>query len=226
MLGKKDIFYFLMPTEAKPDKVVLMKGKITSDNIAEIKDAKLEVRFEDGTTKKQEIKVQDNGNYVAVANIGDGKQDALLEVKKQGKSYESKLITKESSNETFIKDQELEVKSIKKGATFTIDDILFKTNSSELDQKSLLVLKGFANWLKDNKDIKIEIQGHTDDLGSDMDNLALSQDRAFSVMEYLASQGIPASRMTFKGYGETQPKVANDSPENRAKNRRTDFKVL
>lgn len=225
-VGKKDIFYFLMPTEAKPDKVVLMKGKITSDNIAEIKDAKLEVRFEDGTTKKQEIKVQDNGNYVAVANIGDGKQDALLEVKKQGKAYESKLITKESANETFIKDQELEVKSIKKGATFTIDDILFKTNSSELDQKSLLVLKGFANWLKDNKDIKIEIQGHTDDLGSDMDNLALSQDRAFSVMEYLASQGIPASRMTFKGYGETQPKVANDSPENRAKNRRTDFKVL
>lgn len=225
-VGKKDIFYFLMPHDAKPDKVVLMKGKITSDNIAEIKDAKLEVRFEDGSTKKQEIKVQDNGSYVAVANIGDGKQDALLEIKKKGKSYESKLITKEASNETFLKDQELEVKTIKKGATFTIDDILYKTNSSELDQKSILVLKGFANWLKENNTVKIEIQGHTDDLGGDNENLALSQDRAFTVMEYLSTQGIPTSRMTFKGYGESSPKVPNDSPENRAKNRRTDFKIL
>lgn len=225
-VGKKDIFYFYMPTHAKPDKVVLMKGKINTDNIEEVKDAKLEVRFEDGTTQKQEIKVQDNGDYVAVANIGDGKQDALLEVKKKGKSYESKLITKESANETFLKDEELEVKTIKKGSTFTIDDILYKTNSSELDKKSLLVLNGFANWLKENPDIKIEIQGHTDDLGADADNLALSQDRAFTVMEYLASQGIPTSRMKFKGYGETQPKVPNISDTNRAKNRRTDFKIL
>ncbi len=225
-VGMKDIFYFYMPQHARPDKVVLMKGKINSDNIAEVKDAKLEVRFEDGTTQKQEIKVQDDGNYVAVANIGDGKQDALLEVKKKGKSYESKLITKESSNETFIKDQELEVKTIKKGSTFTIDDILYKTNSSELDSKSLLVLKGFANWLKDNPNVEIEIQGHTDDLGPDADNLALSQDRAFTVMEYLSTQGIPASRMKFKGYGETKPKVPNNSDANRAKNRRTDFKIL
>ncbi|CAG5078946.1 OmpA family protein [Parvicella tangerina] len=225
-IGKKDIFYFYMPQHARPDKVVLMKGKINTDNIAEVKDAKLEVRFEDGTTTKQEIKVQDDGEYVAVANIGDGKQDALLEVKKKGKSYESKLITKESSNETFIKDQELEVKSIKKGSTFTIDDILYKTNSSELDKASLLVLNGFANWLKENPDVKIEIQGHTDDLGADADNLALSQDRAFTVMEYLSTQGIPASRMKFKGYGETAPKVPNTSDANRAKNRRTDFKIL
>lgn len=225
-VGKKDIFYFYMPTHAKPDKVVLMKGKINTDNIEEIKDAKLEVRFEDGSTQKQEIKVQDDGNYVAVANIGDGKQDALLEVKKEGKSYESKLITKESSNETFLKDEELEVKSIKKGSTFTINDILYKTNSSELDKKSLLVLNGFANWLKDNPNIKIEIQGHTDDLGADADNLALSQDRAFTVMEYLSTQGIPTSRMKFKGYGETKPKVPNNSDANRAKNRRTDFKIL
>jgi outer membrane protein OmpA-like peptidoglycan-associated protein len=225
-VGMKDLFYFYMPKHARPDKVVLMKGKINTDNIEEVKDAKLEVRFEDGTTHKQEIKVQDDGNYVAVANIGDGKQDALLEVKKPGKSYESKLITKESSSETFIKDEELEVKTVKKGSVFTIDDILYKTNSSELDKQSLLVLNGFANWLKDNPNIKIEIQGHTDDLGPDADNLALSQDRAFTVMEYLASQGIPASRMKFKGYGETKPKVPNNSDANRAKNRRTDFKIL
>ncbi len=225
-IGKKDIFYFLMPEDARPDKVVLMKGQISTENIADIKDAKLEVRFEDGTTQKQEIKVQDNGSYVAVANIGDGTKDALLEVKKEGKSYQSKLIVKEDAEKTFIKDEEIEIKDIKKGSAHTINDILFKTNSSEIDPKSELVLKGFAAWLKDNPKISIEIQGHTDDLGSDADNLALSQDRAFSVMEFITKQGIPASRVKFKGYGESQPKVPNTSPENRAKNRRTDFKIL
>lgn len=225
-IGKKDIFYFLMPNDAKPDKVVLMKGQIATESVADIKDAKLEVRFEDGTTSKQEIKIQSNGSYVAVANIGDGKQDALLEVKKEGKAYQSKLITKESSSETFIKDEELEIKDIKKGSTHTINDIYYNTNSSELSKKSELVLRGFAGWLKDNPKIIIEIQGHTDDLGGDAENMALSQDRAFTVFEYLAKNGIPASRMKFKGYGETKPKVKNDSDINRAKNRRTDFKIL
>jgi len=74
--------------------------------------------------------------------------------------------------------------------------------------------------------LKIEIQGHTDDLGNDASNLALSQDRAYSVMEYLSEQGLKLNRMKFKGYGETKPKVPNDSDKNRAKNRRTEFKIL
>jgi outer membrane protein OmpA-like peptidoglycan-associated protein len=108
----------------------------------------------------------------------------------------------------------------------SLNDILYKTNSSEIDPASKLVLQGFAQWLKENPTITIEIQGHTDDLGSDADNLALSQDRAFSVMTFLAAQGIPASRIKFKGYGETKPKFPNTSDDNRRENRRTDFLIL
>ena len=71
------------------------------------------------------------------------------------------------------------------------------------------------------------IEGHTDDVGKDSDNFALSQDRAYSVMEYLSVDGgIKASRIKFKGYGEAKPKVPNDSTSNRNKNRRTDFLIL
>ena len=81
--------------------------------------------------------------------------------------------------------------------------------------------------MKQNPDINIEIQGHTDDVGNSADNLALSQDRAYSVMEYLSVDGgIKVSRIKFKGYGETKPIVPNDSPSNRNKNRRTDFLIL
>lgn len=225
-LGGKDIFYFELPDYAKPDKVVLMKGKVETENVEEVKDAKLTVRFESGKVEEQEIVIDDDGEYVAVANVGKGDEDALLEIKKEGKAFESKLVKKEETSNTFVKDQELEIRNIQKGTTHTINDILFKTNSSELSESSKLVLDGFADWLKDNPKLKIEIQGHTDDVGNDNDNLALSQDRAFTVMEYLASKGIKTSRLKFKGYGESKPKVPNDTPANRAKNRRTDFLIL
>ncbi len=225
-VGGKDIFYFNMPEKAKPDKVVLLKGKIETEDVEEIKDAKLEVRFESGKKVEQEIKIEDDGNYVAIANVGKGDEDALLEIKKTGKAFESKLIKKEESGNTFIKEQQLEIKEIKKGSVHTIDDILFASNSSEISKSSELVLNGFIEWLKENPKIKIEIQGHTDDVGRDEENMALSQDRAFSVMEYISEHGIKSSRLKFKGYGESMPKVPNTSDANRAQNRRTDFKIL
>jgi outer membrane protein OmpA-like peptidoglycan-associated protein len=225
-VGGKDIFYFQLPEAAKPDKVVLMKGKVATENIAELKDTKLEVRFQNGEVTQQEIVIQKTGEFVAVANVGRGNEDVLLEIKQPGKAYESKLVKAESVEKTFIKNEELEIKNVKKGSVHTLNDILFKTNSSEIDPASKIVLQGFAQWLKENPDIKVEIQGHTDDIGSDSDNLALSQDRAFSVMVFITSQGIPASRLKFKGYGETKPKFPNNSDENRKKNRRTDFLIL
>ena len=89
-----------------------------------------------------------------------------------------------------------------------------------------MVLEAFAAWMNENKEIKIEIQGHTDDVGAEDDNLALSKDRAFSVMEFLIELKVVASRLSFKGYGESQPKYENSSESNRSKNRRTDFLIL
>ena len=225
-VGGKDIFYFSMPEKAKPDKVVLMKGKVETEDVQSLKDTKLEVRFKSGDVYEQKIDIDDDGSYVAIANIGSGDEDVVLEVKKEGKAFESKLIKKEESTNTFIENQELEIKDIEKGSTHTIEDILFETNSSTIDPSSKLVLEAFASWLNYNGDIKIEIQGHTDDVGGEDDNLALSKDRAFSVMEYLIELKVSASRLSFKGYGESQPKFENNSELNRSKNRRTDFLIL
>jgi outer membrane protein OmpA-like peptidoglycan-associated protein len=225
-VGKKDIFYFRMPEFAKPDKVNFITGTIKTENIESIKDAEVEVRLKDGTVTKHQIKVQDNGKYTTVVNVGDGKQDALVQVKKEGKAFNSTLIEASSVKNTFVKEKEVVISDIKKGSFHTINNIYFKTNSSEIDEKSKLVLDAFTQWLQENPNVSIEIQGHTDDLGNNSDNLALSQDRAYSVMEYIALKGVKASRVKFKGYGETKPKVKNDSVENRAKNRRTDFMIL
>ena len=80
--------------------------------------------------------------------------------------------------------------------------------------------------LKDNPKISIEIGGHTDDQGSEQYNQKLSESRAQSVINYLIEKGINKSRLTAVGYGKAAPVVPNDSDENRAYNRRVEFKVL
>ena len=74
--------------------------------------------------------------------------------------------------------------------------------------------------------MKIEIDGHTDNVGSDSYNLQLSQNRAKSVYDYLISSGIPDNRLSFKGFGKTLPIASNENEQGRSANRRTEFKVI
>ena len=80
--------------------------------------------------------------------------------------------------------------------------------------------------LKEHPNVIVEIQGHTDDVGSEAFNLKLSQKRAEAVRQYLIDHGIEPDRLIAKGYGESKPLVPNTSPENRAKNRRVEFVIL
>jgi outer membrane protein OmpA-like peptidoglycan-associated protein len=80
-------------------------------------------------------------------------------------------------------------------------------------------------FLTNNITLKVELGGHTDSDGDDKHNMILSDNRAKAVKEWLIANGIEASRLTHQGYGETQPRVANDTPENKALNRRTEVKI-
>ena len=78
--------------------------------------------------------------------------------------------------------------------------------------------------LKDNPQIQVEIAGHTDSMGSEKANLAISEKRALSVKKYLQDKyNIPDSRMTIKGYGSSKPVADNNTQEGRSKNRRVEF---
>ena len=224
-LGGKDIFYFEIPEEAKPDKIVLAKGN-GSFGPNGSKNAKMILRDENGNKKEQNFTVDQEGGYVAIVNVEKINGNALLEIQTDDGAFESLLISKDDVNNTVIKDKEIDVKPLEKGESYTLNDIRFESNSSKLKESSKVVLDGFAEWLTINKELKIEIQGHTDDIGSDKSNLALSMDRSFSVMEYLLKKGVNKERLSFKGYGEMNPKVPNTSSKSRAINRRTDFLIF
>jgi OmpA-OmpF porin, OOP family len=91
-------------------------------------------------------------------------------------------------------------------------------SQSELDQ--------LVAFLKQQSALKIELSGHTDNIGTDTDNLTLSQERIKSVSPYLIKKGIPENRLQAKGCGESKPKATNDTEEGRQKNRRVEFKIL
>jgi len=107
-----------------------------------------------------------------------------------------------------------------------LKNVFFETGSAELLPASLKELNTLQNLLETKKDLRIQLRGHTDNIGSEEDNQILSESRAKAVYDYLIEKGIDASRLAFKGFGESQPVDSNEIPEGRQKNRRTEFLVL
>src|SRR5206468_861797 len=105
------------------------------------------------------------------------------------------------------------------------NDILFDFNSAALRTESQQTLRDLAANFRRYADESITVEGHTDNVGSPEYNQGLSERRAYSVRDYLADQGVPASRITATGYGETRPKADNNSPEGRQLNRRVEIHI-
>jgi len=118
----------------------------------------------------------------------------------------------------------------------TLKNVFFDLNKASLRPESFIELNKLVDFLNLNKQLKIEIAGHTDTRGDAKDNLLLSDNRAKSVVEYLISKGIDASRLQAKGYGESQPIISdaaieamNSEKEKEAahqENRRTEYKII
>jgi outer membrane protein OmpA-like peptidoglycan-associated protein len=101
--------------------------------------------------------------------------------------------------------------------------VLFDFNKATLKPESASVLSRVADLLTKDPGLKVEVQGHTDNVGSDAYNQKLSEGRANSVMAWLAAHGIAANRLSAKGYGKRMPVADNDSDEGRARNRRVEI---
>ena len=133
------------------------------------------------------------------------------------------MLSKEAPDSTYEKN--IVLQPIEVNASIVLNNIFFDVNKFYLKPESEIELDKVVELLKQNSGLKIEISGHTDNVGSPADNLTLSNNRAKAVVNYLISKGIAEQRLTFKGYGETQPIADNDTEDGRSKNRRTEMKV-
>ncbi len=120
----------------------------------------------------------------------------------------------------------IDLQKVEVGKSVVLNNIFFDTDKFELKEESKTELEKLRVFLQDNQAIRIEIAGHTDDMGSSTYNLTLSENRAKSVANYLIQNGIAEDRLTYKGYGDIRPIASNDSEEGKATNRRTEFTIL
>ena len=165
-----------------------------------------------------------NGHYNIYCTLKDERYAIFL----HKKGY---LMTfKEVNLEQIIKQKlelNIELQRIELGAKFILRNIFFHSGSDVLASTSFAELNKLYFFLKENPETKIEIAGHTDNIGNADNNLKLSENRAKSVFIYLTNKGIKNNRMVFKGYGDTQAIASNDDEKDgRELNRRIEIKIL
>lgn len=192
-------------------------GKFTFDKLSPDEQYLFKLAEDDNTLNM--IIVDENGNVLEAAKrLIDGK-------------YRYVRLNSEKNVITLINEVD-EVIKIAENENFVISKILYEYRSAEINEAAAKELNKLVLILKKNKDIGVELSSHTDSKGSDSYNLELSQKRAENAVEYVVSKGIDRDRIIAKGYGETRPVAPNelpngkDNPEGRAKNRRTEFKVI
>jgi len=112
------------------------------------------------------------------------------------------------------------------GVKIVIENILFTSGKATLLPSSFKELDKLAELLRTNSNTRIEVSGHTDNVGSAATNKKISKERALTVRNYLVSRGIEEERVEYQGYGFDQPIAPNDTPEGKAQNRRVEIKIL
>lgn len=222
--GGQDLYSFEMPEHLKPEKVSFVKGIVSSAKTNEAVLAIINIYdLETGTLYGSFSSDKVNGSFLST--ILGGKNYAFEAEAKGFLPFSENVSLKDlKQNESFDFDIKLEPFAI--GKEFVMKNIFFKTGEYELLETSKVELDYLVNFLTENATIKLEIGGHTDNVGSSSSNQILSEKRAESVKKYLILKGIENLRLSSKGYGDTKPMLTNDSEINKAKNRRTSFKIV
>ncbi|MFM9984503.1 MAG: OmpA family protein, partial [Flavobacteriales bacterium] len=120
----------------------------------------------------------------------------------------------------------IQLQKLRAGAIIPLNNVFFETNKYDLLPQSKAELDRLVSLLAANPTRKVEIGGHTDNVGNDQANQLLSENRANAVVQYLISKGIAADKLISKGHGETSPVDTNETDAGRAKNRRTELKII
>lgn len=222
--GGLDLFTFELHEAARPLPVTYVKGlvfdKLTKNKLGSTIEI---IDISNGDTVAQTNSNEASGQFLA--SLPSGKTYAF-NVYSDGYLFYSDQF--ELKNKRTVEPFKLMVplEPIKVGAKIALRNIFYESGSYKLKNESMYEITKLVQFLKENADVRIEISGHTDNTGVDQANLTLSTNRAKSVYDWLIKQGIAADRLVYKGYGKSQPLEPNTTEAGKAKNRRTEIKII
>ena len=208
---------------AAPVAITIQGNVVDSKTKQPVENAKVSLeRFPDGAVVGTAISAAATGAFSFVVKPGTqfgltAEQDGYLS---QGENLDFRDVT---ASDTV--NQDVMLVPIVKEEIIELRNVFFDFDKAEIKTASFAELKRVLGYLADNKIDAVEISGHTDSVGPDSYNLDLSQRRAKAVLDFLVNNGISKDRVTMKSFGETKPVAGNDTPGDRAKNRRVEFKI-
>jgi flagellar motor protein MotB len=218
-----DNIYFVPTPKLKVDTTILMRGFINDSENQKPIIAKIELIDRDNSKVVATGISDSTGNYSV--RLPESK---IYGVDIVAKGYLLYLDIVDLSQKTY---DEVVVKNflldrVEVGAKVILKNIYFEFGKATLKPESFAMLNNVVKLMESNPTIRIEISGHTDNIGSLKENTKLSTDRAKAVVNYLVQKGISANRLEYKGYAFSQPIAPNNTEAGRAQNRRVEFKVL
>jgi outer membrane protein OmpA-like peptidoglycan-associated protein/tetratricopeptide (TPR) repeat protein len=220
--GGLDIYSFTLPAHARPFKTIYVKGVVTDLISKKGLPANLELTDNATGTIINKVQTDELGHYFIT--LPEGK-DYTFTVNRKGYLFYSSAyaLSGAAPDSTYVKNIALE--PIKLASNFVFTQVLFESNSYALLPASLPELNKLVQILEENPGMHIQISGHTDNVGKAADNLTLSTSRAKAIVQYLSSKGIATERLSYKGFGSTEPIATNETAAGRALNRRTSFTI-
>jgi len=224
--GGYDIYEFELYDDIKPLPVSYIKGIVRDALTRKPLDANIElIELEHNTIAIYSQSDKLNGEFIAVLPGGN---DYALNVNRRGYLFYSQHFALDTLTTGMLDPITMDIylKPIEPGQVVILKNVFFAHDSYELVPTSEAELNRLVGLMNDNPDIVLEISGHTDNTGTSAYNLVLSTNRAKTVNDYLVSRGIAQKRIRFIGLGETRPIDTNDTPEGRALNRRTEFRIV
>ncbi|MDX2189254.1 MAG: OmpA family protein [Bacteroidota bacterium] len=253
-LGGNDIFVINLEVPVKKDTLLAnksrtmakqIKGKSITTKSAEVTSSiKSTVRTKfkviDEKTGKlidvtvSGIKVLNNEPVKNIRKTTEGEYELSLEpgfnysieIQKEGFLFYSENLDLTNGGDTKIISKTISLQRIKNGNKIVLNNVFFDHGKAVLKQESKNELELLYQLMVKNKDIRVEVSGHTDDSGTDQINNTLSTQRAKLVTEYLVKKGISQNRLIAKGYGKNRPIASNATEEGKKINRRTEFEVI
>ncbi|HEY9195675.1 MAG TPA: OmpA family protein [Mucilaginibacter sp.] len=222
--GGYDIYTFELPANLRPHIVTYVKGNVNDAKTKVPLEAAVEiVDLQNNQPVYQDYSSAAGGDFLATITSG---KNYALNISKAGYLFYSENFSLVGYKEQKPFHIKALLSPIEVGNKVILKNIFFDTNKFDLKAESKTELSKLIEFLAANPTVKIEISGHTDNVGTAQFNQVLSENRAKSVYQYLISNGVGAARLVYKGYGETQPIAPNTTEEDKAKNRRTEFMIV
>ena len=221
--GGLDIYSFELRESVRPFKTLWVKGKVFDKKTKAGINGTVELIDLATRQPMTRVETNDSGDYMITLPVG---KDYAFNVNRNGYLFYSDNISLRSISPDTVYEKNIGLQPIELNASVVLKNIFFDFNKAELKAESMAELDFLVQLMLENPSVKIEIGGHTDNVGKPAENLALSMNRAKAVVQYLISKKIPVQRLTAKGYGETRPMGDNKTEAGRAQNRRTEMKVI